>query len=169
MKVSQFLRNAAAGRELPLVTSSESVGLSPWLLGAGFGIALFAFMISPALLVELPPIVRLDLLGTALFFGTSFGIVIGSLGPVLRGARQDLLELRPVLPLSDEDFDVVQRAVTRMSSPTLLLTMCAGALLGLTHNLLLAHFSLPMPFRITNSVGTLLLWLVMNRMSFSSI
>ena len=120
-------------------------------------------MFSPTLIVDLGDSERRDLLGGALFFGSSFGIVAGCLGPVLRGAVRDLERLRGVLPLSDSDFALVRNCLTRTTPGTVLAMFVSGILLGLAHNYLLSHFSLPAPFVFTQCTGTVLLWIIMNQ------
>jgi len=140
LEVSPYLRKTAASSEAPLLLLQERSGLSPWLFGTLCGVALFAFMFSPALIVDLGDSERRDLLGGALFFGSSFGIVAGCLGPVLRGAVRDLERLRGVLPLSDSDFALARKCLTRTTPGTVLAMLLTGLLLGIAHNYLLSHF-----------------------------
>ena len=63
LEVSPYLRKTAASSEAPLLLLQERSGLSPWLFGTLCGVALFAFMFSPALIVDLGDSERRDLLG----------------------------------------------------------------------------------------------------------
>jgi hypothetical protein len=152
----------AAAAELPLLRLQTLSGLS----SVGFGLACGAVV---ALLMLLPVAIHYpgdaairEILGSALFFGSSIGIVAGCSTPVFRGAGRDLRDLGPVIGMSDEHLETLTRAVTRSGPRGVFLATTAGVVAGLLHSELLGAFNLPAAYATASVTATVLLWVVMN-------
>lgn len=125
------------------------------------GVLVFGVMFYPVLVLELSTAARVEILGIGLFFGSSVAIVAGATAHVLSGAARDLAQLRTVLNLSDEDHDVLVKSLSRQTTTTNLALIVLALVAGTAHNFLLNQHLSPMPFRLTETFATLLMWIVM--------
>lgn len=157
---SQLLKRASAP-ELPLLRLQALSRLPPVAFGLLCGLIMVLIATSPAIILEVPREVFLDVLGGGLFFGASVAIVAGFSRPVLHAAAMDLKQLAPVLPMSETALRTAARALSRMTTRTQWLLMLTGLASGLMHSWLLGHHRALPAFATTQYLNTTLLWVVM--------
>ena len=122
---------------------------------------MFSLLIVPVLVLELSRVSALEILGNALFFGLSISIVSGATGSVIRGAERDLAQMRGVVALSEEEFDCLTRCLSRQSTRASVTLLVLGLLGGGFHNYLLGQYQNGMPFLITQTTATFMMWVIM--------
>lgn len=161
MKLDNKLRQLAEAPELPLLRLQSLLGLSSGAYGLLVGAVSMAFLLIPFLVYDLPPAAQRDILGSALFFSSSYAILAGFMAPVVRGAAADLDALGSVLPVSEGDRCILARGLSRLPTPALLRELALGLIAGSIHCYLLGHLQLPWVLMLGQVVATLLLWVLM--------
>ncbi len=161
MKISPFLQACASAPELSVIRLQTLLRLQPWSFGLLGGLIVFCGIMLQVPLLNLDRGDAIEILGNALFFGVSIGILLGSASPVLRGGARDLDALRSVLPIPDASYQCLQTGMTRVPRSASMVLLAIGLLLGLAHNVLLNHHRLAMPFVLIQMGMTLLLWVSM--------
>lgn len=151
----------AAAPELPLLRLQRLTRLPAWVFGLLCGAVVAVVLVSPLLTVQMSTIDQLEILGNALFFGFSVAIVAGATMPVLEGAARDLKELRDVVELDDDVFDSLVRSLSRQRSRRTYVLLVIGLVAGVSHNFLLGQHLNRMPFLLTQSTATIMMWVVM--------
>ena len=135
--------------------------LPAWAFGLLCGGAMFSLLIVPVLVLEMSTVGALEILGNALFFGLSVSIVAGATGSVIKGAERDLLQIRGVVDLSDEQFECLTRYLSRQKTSTSVLLLTLGVLFGAMHSYMLGQYKNVMPFLVTQTAATFFMWVIM--------
>ncbi|GAB5415240.1 MAG: hypothetical protein Cons2KO_28430 [Congregibacter sp.] len=135
--------------------------MPPWGFGLACGLLVSSVLFSPALILQMGGVESLEILGNALFFGFSVAIVAGATPSILEGAARDLTALRSVLTIDEEGLNVLIQGLTRQSSRLSAFLLTCGLVAGLTHNYLLGQHLNAMPFLLTQTSATVLMWVVM--------
>lgn len=161
MNITDRLRRLEAAPAAPIPRLCRALGLPSWIVGTGFGVICVLIVLIPVFMLNMSAAENLEILGNALFFGLSMGIIVGCQDAVLSGAKRDLEALKEVLPLSSDDWHIVHRGLDRMQTGTTVKLCITGVILGLAHNYLLDHHLHRSPFIWTQGGSTLLLWLLM--------
>jgi hypothetical protein len=155
------IRARSEAPEMLLLRLQRAMGLSAPAFGLLTAALVFLFGVSPLAVLPLPNAAVWEVIGSSLFFAASLGIITGFLEPVLRGAERDLAELQDVLDLADEDLAMLQSALGRVGSGASWRLAAQGLVIGGLHSLVLGHFDSIMPFPVTQTAGTVLLWTAM--------
>jgi hypothetical protein len=156
--VESQLQERARAPELALLRLQTRSGLQPLAFGLLCGLLLVGIEISPALLLKMPQAVFFDVLGGGLFFGASVAILAGFSRPVLNAAATDLIQLAPVLPLSEDAVLDASSALSRMDTRSQWLLLLLGVALGFGHSWLLGSHNAGFALAVTQYTSTILLW-----------
>ncbi|MEM1141856.1 MAG: hypothetical protein AAGI88_04660 [Pseudomonadota bacterium] len=135
--------------------------LPSWAFGMLCGGVMFSLLMVPVLTLEMRTEDALEILGNALFFGLSISIVAGATSSVIRGAERDLEQLRSVVALADDEFECLSQCLSRQTPTTAIFLLVLGMVLGATHNYLLGQFQNVMPFLVTQTTATFMMWIIM--------
>jgi hypothetical protein len=161
MEFIEQARARAAGGELPLLRLQALSRLSPALCGLLCAALVGRLAMAPVWLTDVSADDARELLGAALFYAASIGIIAGFAAPVLRSAARDLVSLAPVLPLPADEVAMLGRALCRETRRELLRYSVMAIVAGLVHSYLLGHHHMPALYAITQFVPTVLIWIGM--------
>ncbi|WOJ94649.1 hypothetical protein R0135_05655 [Congregibacter variabilis] len=172
------LRSRASAPELPILRLQEWSRLPSWAFGALCGLLVAGCLLSPVFTTEVSAATFNDVLASALFFGTSLGILAGFSRPVFAGAAQDIRQLSGVLSWSEASIATASTALSRIDRANLWRACILGCTLGVAHSYILNSHLSPLKFAIPQIGGTILLWvamfltvppLIVNALVFSSL
>ncbi|EED33545.1 hypothetical protein NOR53_1952 [gamma proteobacterium NOR5-3] len=160
-ELEEKLRARASAPELPILRLQRWSRLPSWAFGSLCGLLVACSQFSPALTTQLNAGLVNELLASALFFGTSIGILTGFSKPVLSGAAQDIRQLSGVLPWSASSLATASSALSRLASATVWRACMLGSALGIGHSFLLGNHLSPLEFATAQFGATILLWIAM--------
>ncbi len=152
--------------------------LPPLAFGLLCALLIVGVMLSPLLGRSFSSSLFNDLLGSALFFGTSLGIIAGFSRSVFQGAAQDLQQLSDVIPWSETDIETASMALSRLLPSQVWRVMLLACVAGTAHSYALGTHNSALLFALPQFLATLLLWiamfvtvppLIMNALLFSSL
>lgn len=160
-EISAELAKRAAASEVPLLRMQKWSRLPPLAFGLLFGLLIVLGMLSPALGQSLNAATFNDVLGGALFFGTSLGIIAGFSRPVFSGAANDLQELAGVIPWSQGSIDAASKALSRLTRSQVWRAGAVACAAGIGHSYLLEIQRSSWNFALTQFIAITLLWIGM--------
>ena len=160
--IDDAARTRAASTELPLLRLQALTRLPPLVFGLLCGIPVFLITLLPIALMYPGEAAIRELIASALFFGSSIGIIGGCSAPVFRGACEDLKNLEQVIGLPAEDLAVISQALTRGTPRGIALATVLGAVAGFLHSGLLGAYGLSLPYALAQTFAVVLLWVMMN-------
>lgn len=161
MNISRGTQRRATAALLPLLRLRAALGLSSPAFALAVALPVFLLVMAPLSLHDLSPSEAAEIFGSALFFGASMAIVAGFSRPIFEGARSDLSVLRAVLPCSEDDMELLRRASCRIEKAVLWRETVIGAAAALGHSFLLGHFAQAGAFVLSQTLATVLLWVLM--------
>ncbi|MEM6606652.1 MAG: hypothetical protein AAF671_12885 [Pseudomonadota bacterium] len=147
--------------KLALLRLQEMLGLSSPMFGGACALLVFLVVASTTVLVELKPPGDQVILGSALFFASSIGLVASFLKPLLDGANLDLQRLAAVLPESAIEQTGALRYIDRRPASSQWRSLFVSLIAGLLHSYWLGHLSVLPVIGIPQTLVTTLLWIVM--------
>jgi hypothetical protein len=160
VRVEANHRELAAAPEVPLLRFQAALGLPVWAFGVACGLLAFALLMVPGWLV-FGGGARELVLGRALFFGATFGILTAFTTPVYRGAASDLRALAPIIPLPARDLEYLALGITRATSRQLSIAVAIGFAVGVGHSLILWQEHRSIGFIVPQAGATIALWVFM--------
>lgn len=160
-EISVKLANRAAAAEVPLLRMQRMSRLPPLAFGLLFGALIVLGMLSPVLGRSVSAALFNDVLGSALFFGISLGIIAGFSRPVFKGAAQDLQELADVIPWSQDSIDTASRALSRLTLSQVWRAVAVACAAGIGHSYLLEIQLSSLQFALPQFIAIILLWIGM--------
>jgi hypothetical protein len=161
MSAEEKIVRRAGGPRLPLLRLQIRLRVSPWAFAILWGLPIFLIGLLPLLVRGPSAELVMELLGPALFFGTSIALVAGMNHMLFEGAAADFLALAPLLPFDEAAAARWEAALSRESTGKQWAVTAIGIGCGLLHSYLLGIFGLPLVFAISQIVPTMTLWIVM--------
>lgn len=159
--LSEKLAARSLAPELPILRLQRWSRLPPTAFGLLCGLLIVCGMMSPLLGMKFSNALFNDILGSALFFGTSLGIIAGFSRPVFQGAAQDLKDLCGVIPWSSDDIQAASLALARFTGKDVGVAVVVGCVAGIGHSYVLEIQSSSWEFAVPQFIAIVLLWLAM--------
>ncbi|MEM9760536.1 MAG: hypothetical protein AAF933_14940 [Pseudomonadota bacterium] len=159
--VDAAARRLARSPELPLLRLKRLSRLPGPAFGLAWGLLIFVIVMEPFFTLDMNAGQQREVLGSALFFGTSIAILTGGAAPVFYGVAGDLRQLGAVLGVKADLHEDLVQGLTRATRAQVVTTLCIGILGGCMHSLLLGHQRLPIFVLIPQIFGTVTLWVFM--------
>lgn len=160
-KLEDKLRSRASASELPILRLQKWSRLPSWAFGPVCGLLVAGCLLSPVFTAQVTGATFNDILASALFFGTSLGILAGFSRPVFVGAAQDIQQLAGVLSWSEASIQTASAALSRLDRANLWRACILGCILGVAHSYLMNNHLSPLKFALPQVGGTILLWVAM--------